>query len=226
MALSTAPSSNLSLSKVNAVEPSLSQNVSSSNNESGVLKSITTTVSYNSEDYELSLVELFEGANVRDSITNVAVSTSGTLSFTGDYSYSVSFSSKLTKAVGGTITRSVTSSFYDPYYHGVLTIEQINSILNSTQTRTAINGLLSLTVTGKSNRTVTTTTNNQRIVLAFPNSYGNLSSVIDQNGYNITSSFNYGTFTYVRQDETTVPYRIYYNDADLNLSNFTVTFNK
>ena len=77
----------------------------------------------------------------------------------------------------------------------------------------------------KSNKTYTFDLSNQRMCVIYPHNYNDFSNITDQNGYNITSSFIISTFTYIRDNLEPVLYKLYYNDSDLILGNFSVTFN-
>lgn len=207
------------------VDSTISLSVNPSTNELGVSTSVSAVMNYTSNDYAITLAELREGATVVDSIQDITENESGSLTYTASYANTQSFTAWFEKDNATTKTSTRTASFYDPYYHGELTLTTINNIIASGVTRSELSTLLTKSVSSKRNNTKSFELTAQRMVYCFPDNYGNLSSIIDQNGYNITSSFSYSTFTYTREDSSTVNYRIYYNDSDISLTGFSVTFN-
>ena len=82
---------------------------------------------------------------------------------------------------------------------------------------------LSKRIEGKGTKVHNYTTNYQRMVIAYPASYGPLSRILDANSFDVT-----GTFTAIRMgivglDETRVDYYIYVNSPS-TMSNFRMTF--
>ncbi len=86
------------------------------------------------------------------------------------------------------VTKSISYTFVNPYYTGVLYMDTL------TLTEADITALTKK-VEIKGNKTITYTTSQSYMVFAYPSSYGSISSIIDQNGFNVTSSFTQNTLT-------------------------------
>ena len=108
-----------------------------------------------------------------------------------------------------TVSKSISYKFVTPYYIGV-------SITN-TLTETDITALTKKLET-KGSKTVNYTTAQSYMVFAYPKSYGAISSVIDQNGFNVTDSFTQSTITV-----GTVEYYVYISNQCSG--SYTIKFN-
>ena len=84
------------------------------------------------------------------------------------------------------VSKSISYTFVSPYYTGVSTTD--------TLTETDIKALTKKVET-KGNKTINYTTSQSYMVFAYPSSYGAISSIIDQNGFNVTDSFVRNTVT-------------------------------
>ena len=84
------------------------------------------------------------------------------------------------------VSKSVSYTFVNPYYIGVSSTD--------TLTETDIKALTKKVET-KGNKTINYTTSQSYMVFAYPSSYGAISSIIDQNGFNVTDSFVRNTVT-------------------------------
>ena len=78
------------------------------------------------------------------------------------------------------VSKSISYTFVSPYYTGVST--------TGTLTETDIKALTKKVET-KGSKTINYTTSQSYMVFAYPSSYGAIKSIIDQNGFNVTSSF-------------------------------------
>ena len=84
------------------------------------------------------------------------------------------------------VSKSISYVFVSPYYTGV----------SSTDTLTETDVIaLTKKVEIKGSKTINYTTTQSYMVFAYPSSYGAIKSVIDQNGFNVTSSFTKSTVT-------------------------------
>ena len=100
----------------------------------------------------------------------------------------------------GSVTASKTINFIQPYYYGKSASATVSNFTGLTEK-----------VEPKANKTYTFTTNNEHMVFAYDASYGNLSSILDSNGFETISGwtkssltvggFNY--FVYVANSATT-----------------------
>ena len=84
------------------------------------------------------------------------------------------------------VSKSISYTFVSPYYTGVST--------TGTLTETDIKALTKKVET-KGSKTINYTTSQSYMVFAYPVSYGAISSIIDQNGFNVTDSFVRNTVT-------------------------------
>ena len=75
----------------------------------------------------------------------------------------------------------------------------------------------------KGNKTVSYTTENQRMVLAYPVEYGTLARIYDANNFDVTSTFEHLVMDIVCLDGTTQKYNVYVNNAS-TVENFAMKF--
>lgn len=102
-------------------------------------------------------------------------------------------------------------TFVDPYYYGVTT---------KTASELTINDILNMTedVKTKGSKSYTYTMSQQRAVIAYPASYGNLSSIKDANNFEVLDTFNKVTI-----ENYGVNYYVYVLDG-LNTATMKYTF--
>ena len=79
-------------------------------------------------------------------------------------------------------------------------------------------------IESKGNKSIAYTTNNERMVFAYPSSYGTIKSIIDPNNFDVTASFVRSTINITGLDGTAQSYYVYVNSASTQ-SNFTMKFN-
>ena len=84
------------------------------------------------------------------------------------------------------VSKSISYTFVSPYYTGVST--------TGTLTETDIKALTKKVET-KGNKTINYTTSQSYMVFAYPSGYGNISKIVDQNGFDVTASFTKSTVT-------------------------------
>lgn len=102
-----------------------------------------------------------------------------------------------------------------PIYYGVadIGIEITNTFVPS----------LTKMVQTKGNKSVSYNANNQRMVFAYPKSYGVLTSIIDPNNFNVTDTFTRSEVNIYCADDNQIPYYVYVNEAS-TVSNFAMSF--
>lgn len=116
-----------------------------------------------------------------------------------------------------TIVRVNTNAFnyIYPYYYGVA------------KENTSLNGdfikALAKKVEAKGEKTLSFTTYDQRMVFAYPTSYGELSKILDANNFDVTNTFTVTTVDVVALDETTQPYYVYANNPS-TVEQFSMKF--
>ena len=131
-----------------------------------------------------------------------------TYTYTTNISQDTTFNASVTDGKQ-TPTASLKFEFINPFYWGV----------SSTNTLTDFTGL-SEHLEKKGNKTVTVSPNNQYVVFAYDSTYGALSKIVDQNGFDNTNSFTSSTMTVGGQN-----YRIYVSNTTITKTNFKYTFN-
>lgn len=115
------------------------------------------------------------------------------------------------------VTQASTGIFYlvYPMYWGAAD----SATLNETQIKS-----LTKVVQTKANKSYNYTTNNQRMVFAYPASYGNLTKIIDANNFDVTDTFTKSTVNVTCADSTQVQYNVYINQPSTN-TGFKMTYN-
>ena len=122
----------------------------------------------------------------------------------------------VTDANSETVTaNTVALNFYYPYYYGVIGA-------NVSITENLIKGLTKQ-VAAKGTKSYTYNPNYQRMVMAYPKSYGKLKSILDPNGFEQLNSFDCIEISIVGLNNTSQPYYVYVNDASTN-TNFKMNF--
>ena len=66
---------------------------------------------------------------------------------------------------------------------------------------------------------------NEKAIFAYPVGYGNLASIIDHNGFNITNSFTKTTIGVTMNDNTVQVFNVYTMNNPATVTNFNITFN-
>lgn len=106
-------------------------------------------------------------------------------------------------------------TFVYPYYYGVINNDaEINENLIKSLTKQVV---------AKGNKTYSYSPNFQKMVIAYPKSYGVLKSILDPNGFEQIASFTLTELNIVGLDGTSQPYYVYSNEASTN-TNFNMTF--
>lgn len=106
-------------------------------------------------------------------------------------------------------------NFYYPYYFGVVNEDyELTNDLFLTFTKK---------VEAKGTKNNNYTTNNQRMVIAYPKSYGELKKILDANSFDVTNTFIKNEFNIIGLDNTDQSYYVYINNAS-SVTNFKMTF--
>lgn len=179
---------------------------------------IKTTITKKSEN--ITNIDFYENGSLLKSLTN-SVSSGGNFSCTISKNITSSISNNYfqvkVKDASGNVTTSNTSAlnFYYPYYYGVINV-------NVDITESLIKGLTKQIV-AKGNKAYTYSPNYQRMLIAYPKSYGVLKSILDPNGFEQLNSFTRLELSITGLDKTSQVYYVYVNDASTN-ANFKMTF--
>lgn len=167
------------LAKLYYVKPSINSFTASANG--GVFEvgtTITAPITFNWEYNKNITTQSLTNCTLADETVRTATYDSD---ITTDKTFTLSASDG-----ENTVSKSISYKFVAPYYVGV----SITNILTETD-------IISLTkkVETKSSKTVNYTTLQSYMIFAYPSSYGAISSIIDQNGFNVTDSFTQSTIT-------------------------------
>ena len=109
----------------------------------------------------------------------------------------------------GNVPKTLTVKFVNPYYCGVT-----NDVPNATSV-----AALTELIEEKGSKTRTITCSNQHVVIAYPATYGKLSSILDGNGFE-----NLTDYTNIQTTINEVQYEIYYTTGKKTLSSFKYTY--
>lgn len=182
------------------------------------ITAVSVTVTKKSEP--ITSVALYNGSTLIAEKTGDEVAKGGTFTFS-DLSVSVPSTSvvltvKVTDATGNVVSKSTAAwNFVYPYYIGVCAEDTaINEEL--------IEGLTKK-VEVKGNKSNTFNCDYQRMVFAYPKSYGALKSILDPNNFEILGSFTQHEVSVTGLDGTAQTYYAYVNGAS-TVSTFTVNF--
>lgn len=178
--------------------------------------SIVATVTKKSE--AITKVEVFDGS------TSLGIKEDGS---TGNLTFPVDLSvtengKKFTVTVTDEANKQVsantgTFTFVYPYYNGV--IDSSNTV-----DADLVKGLTKV-IQSKGNKTVTYTANNQKMVFAYPASYGNLSKIVDPNQFTVTDTFEKLEMNIVCADNASVKYYVYVSKNAVSVDKYNMVFN-
>ena len=171
-------------------------------------KDITKIEIFNSEDISGPLATQTDG--VKDGGTfNYSIS-----KVLDNLTSNLRIRARITDASGKTVTAD-SGAFYViyPMWYGAID-------KNATIDQAAVKNTTKLVQT-KANRSLTFNSDNQRLMIAYPASYGQISSIMDPNGFNITDTFTRYAVS-MRFGDNDIQYFVYVNEAS-TVNNFTVS---
>lgn len=191
--------------------------------EKGNTQTITNVkVVVTKKSKKITKVEVFNGATSLGSKTGTEVENGGTFNFAVSVpvnSINVQLTAKATDETGDSGVSSATTgafTFVYPYYVGIC---DDGVAIDETLFKN-----LTKKIENKANKSISYTTNNQRMVFAYPKSYGTIKSIIDPNNFDVTATFTSTTVSVTSLDGTVQDYYVYVNGASTQ-SNFTMKFN-
>lgn len=118
-------------------------------------------------------------------------STKGNIVVTGTASYAAGEQPKDSKGgdyqtplAAGSVTATKTLQFIQPYYYGASNSSTISDFTGLTES-----------VTAKGQKTFNFTTNNDYMVMAYDSAYGNIKTILDGNGFDVTGGWTKSTLT-------------------------------
>lgn len=183
--------------------------------EAGTSQSVTAvTVNITMGSAEIKKIEVFDGSTSIGSLASGIVAGANTVTLTNPLA--VSSNKQLSVTVTDNEDKTVTAktgsfTFVSPYYYGAIAAD-------ATPTAALVKAATKL-VQAKGNRTLAYTCDNQKMLFAYPKSYGALKKILDANSFDVT-----GTFTRAEVTVDGVAYYAYTNDAS-TVSAFNMTFN-
>ena len=178
---------------------------------------ITANVTKKSE--KITKVEFLNGSEVLEVKEGAEVQNGGSIAITTDITVNSNknFSVRVTDATNKTYTANTGSfNFVYPYYMGVCAEgAEINEDL--------IKGLTKK-IEGKGAKSHAFTCDYQRMIFAYPKSYGVLKSIIDPNNFDVTGTFGVQEVSITGLDGTAQTYYVYVNSAS-TVTSFNMKFN-
>ena len=183
--------------------------------EVGTSQSVTgVTVNITLGSATITKIEVFDGSTSLGSLTSGIKAGANTVTFASVLTVTANkqLSVTVTDADNKTVTaKTGTYTFVSPYYYG--------AIAASATPTEAIIKAATKSVQAKGNKSFNFTCSNQKMMYAYPKSYGALSKIFDANNFDVTSTF-------ARSEVTVngVAYYVYVNSAP-TVSAFKMTFN-
>lgn len=183
-----------------------------------VITNVKVTVTKKSE--KITKIEVFDGSTSLRYLEGVEIENGGTFNFNVNVevnSINKQLTATITDASNNSYTAKTSSfNFIYPYYVGVCEV-------NDEITETLIKGL-SKRIEAKGSKSISYTTNNQKMVFAYPSSYGNIVKILDPNSFDVTNTFNKTAISIIGLDGTAQNYYVYTNSAS-TVTNFAMKFN-
>ena len=145
----------------------------------------TLTASVTKGSSDITKVEFFKNNTSVSVITsNVANGGNFTYADGNNISSDTTYKVVVTNVEGKTVTSTLSVKFYNPYYYGV-TSKGTNDI--------TVTDITSMTkdISAKGTKTYKYTSNNLYCTIAFPKSYGQLTSILDGNGFQNLDSWRF-----------------------------------
>ena len=187
--------------------------------EKGSIQTITNVrVTVTKKSEKITKIEVFDGSTSLGYLEGVDIE--GTFNFNVNVKVN-SINKQLTVTITDALNnrhsaRTGLFNFIYPYYVGVCEV-------NDEITETLIKGLTKRIET-KGSKSISYTTNNQKMVFAYPSSYGNITKILDPNNFDVTNTFNKTAIRIIGLDGTAQNYNVYINSAS-TVTNFTMRFN-
>lgn len=189
--------------------------------EKGNVQTITNVrVTVTKKSERIIKIEIFDGETSLGILEGTNIENGGTFNFEVNVSVN-SINKQLSAVITDNSNKSYSSktnsfNFVYPYYVGVCDV-------NSEITESLIKGLTKKIET-KGSKTIKYTTDNQRMIFAYPTSYGVISKILDANSFDVTNTFSHSTLNIIGLDNTSQSYYVYINGAS-TVSNFNMKFN-
>ena len=164
------------------------------------------TVTKKSED--ITKIEFLVNDVIKETVT-ADVANGGTFNYTVDDFTTDTTIKAIVYDTSSNVPKTSTIKFVSPYYCGTTDdVPTADTILTLTEL-----------VEAKGSKTRTITCANKHVVIAYPASYGKLTSILDGNGFE-----NLTDYTNIQETINDVSYEIYYTTGKKTLTNFKYTY--
>lgn len=187
------------------------------NGSSQTISEVTSSVTKKS--MPITKVELLHGNTVLK--TNNSIQDGGNINFTGlnvqinKDTATKYLTVKVTDSENESYTKNTGAfSFVYPYYYGAVSGSISEAVIEG----------LTKTIETKGSKAYTFNLNNQKAVFAYPKTYGELKSIINQNNYEVISTFIRSELSITGADGTAQTYYVYVSNGASTVSNFKYTF--
>lgn len=189
--------------------------------EKGDTQSITNVkVVVTKKSEAITKIEVLDGS------TQLAVQEDEAIAAGGTFNYNVNVAVesvnkqlvvKVTDASGNVVSKNTGAfTFVYPFYVGVCAEDAVIDA--------ELVAGLTKKVEAKGAKSITYTTDNQKMIFAYPKAHGVIKSVIDPNNFDVTATFKASEVSIVGLDGTSQAYYVYVNDAS-TVSDFVMKFN-
>lgn len=187
------------------------------------ITSVSVTVTKKSEP--ITKVELYQGSTVLATKEGDEVKNGGTFTFSGLSvavpSSSVTLTVKVTDAKGSVVTSGATAgwTFVYPYFYGVCAGDKTAATLTEADIEA-----MTKDIKGKGEKSYTYTTDNQKMVIAYPKAHGVLKKALDPNGFDYLGDYDRAELSITGLDGTAQAYYVYAQKAPSFVTSFTMKF--
>ena len=218
-----------------AVSPNVTFNFSPTNpSEFGIDRTFTFVLGGNTNDGEVEggIVSLNGTGTTLGTINPVGVNTAINQSFayTHDgYPDDEGIRSEVELILNGdtsVIFPEATLTWVNPYFYGSIPTNDLGANHLDNNGADSIGGTdFTKALWTKSTRTISYSPSSERMIFAYPASYGNLTGIKDANGFDIMTLFiKHPTYIYTNAANEGVPYNFYYSASETTQTNFNITF--
>lgn len=179
------------------------------------LTSVTLTASVTKQSEAIKWVEFFKGSTSLQRFNELGDNVSFNTTHEETIRTTTTFTAKVSDGTQTVTSNLITYTFVYPFYVGATSESSLNQVTLSASDKV---------VKTKGNTSKKYTTTQERFYIAYPASYGNLTSILDANQFEILPDFEKGTKTVTMLDQSTVPYTVYLFKNAVTVADFTVTF--
>lgn len=196
---------------------SLSMNPSSSVKEYGnSISSVILSANITKKSNDIVKIEYYKnGSLIKTNTSLVNGNSVDTYTDSTGVNGTTTYSVKLYDSKPNSVTSSSSFTYVYPMY--------IGSVSNLNPIETDIKAMTKL-IKIKGNQSNSYTISSSRFCFAYPTSYGNLTSILDPNGFEMLSSFTKTTSNFTMLDGLSIGYNIYTLNTSTTQSAFTVTY--